>query len=106
MRYAGQTHGIAVPLPSGHLERDRATVLLVAFVAAYNALYTEVQEGHPVETPHWRLTVSGPHLQVPIEVAMTPGAKGQPKGERQVYFPVGGFCSTPVYDRYTFRPAA
>jgi len=89
-----------------HVERDRAAVLLVAFKAAYNALYTEVQEGRPVETLKWRLTVSGPHPQVHLEVAMTQGANGQPKGERQVYFPVGGFCSTPVYDRYTFRPAA
>lgn len=99
MRYAGYTHAIAVSLPSGHLERDRAAVLPVAFEAAYNALYTEVQAGRPVETSYWRLTISGPHPQVHLEVAMTQGANGQPKGECQVYVPVDDFCSTPVYDR-------
>jgi N-methylhydantoinase A/oxoprolinase/acetone carboxylase beta subunit len=106
MRYAGQTHEIAVPLPPGHLGPDRAAVLLVAFEAAYNALYTEVQEGRLVETLNWRLTISGPHPQVHIESTIMQGARGQPKKERHVYFPPGGFRSTPVYDRYTLPVGA
>jgi N-methylhydantoinase A len=106
MRYAGQTHEIAVPLPPGHLGPDRAAVLLVAFEAAYNALYTEVQEGRLVETLNWRLTVSGPHPQVHIESTIMQGARGQSKKERHVYFPPGGFRSTPVYDRYTLPVGA
>jgi N-methylhydantoinase A len=75
--------------------------LLAAFEAAYNALYTEVQEGRAVETLNWRLTVSGPRPQVHIETAATQRVPAQAKGERPVYFPSGGFRPTPVYDRYT-----
>lgn len=101
MRYAGQTHEIAVPLPPGLLGAERTAALLAAFEAAYNALYTEVQEGRAVETLNWRLTVSGPRPQVHIEAAATQRIQVQAKGERPVYFPSGGFRPTPVYDRYT-----
>ncbi|MEE8287304.1 MAG: hydantoinase/oxoprolinase family protein, partial [Gammaproteobacteria bacterium] len=101
MRYAGQTHEIAVALPPDRLGPERYAALLAAFEAAYNALYTEVQEDRPIETLNWRLTVSGPAPQVQVEVATAVAKEAQPKGERQVYFPVGGFRLTPVYDRYT-----
>jgi N-methylhydantoinase A len=100
MRYAGQTHEIAVPLPPGLLGAERTVALLAAFEAAYNALYTEVQEGRAVETLNWRLTVSGPRPQVYMETATTQRVQVQAKGERPVYFPSGGFRPTPVYDRY------
>jgi N-methylhydantoinase A len=100
MRYAGQTHEISVALPPGQLGPERYTVLLAAFEVAYNALYTEVQEGRTVETLNWRLTVSGPMPQVQLQ--MPPPQRGalRPKGERQVYFPDDGFRPTQVYDRY------
>jgi N-methylhydantoinase A/oxoprolinase/acetone carboxylase beta subunit len=106
MRYAGQTHEIPVPLPVGRLGPERYEALLAAFEAAYNALYTEVQEGRRVETLNWRLTVSGPPPQVQLHVPDRQGRAVPPKGERQVYFPHGGFRLTPVYDRYTLPVGA
>lgn len=106
MRYAGQTHEISVELPSGLLGPERYPALLRAFEVAYNALYTEVQEGRLIETLNWRLTVSGPMPQVQL---LTPPARGgdlRPKGQRQVYFPDGGFRLTQVYDRYTLPVGA
>ena len=100
MRYVGQTHEIPVTLPDGGLGSERYTALLAAFEAAYNALYTEVQEDRPIETLNWRLTVSGPTPQVEVDVAMSQAGDMAPKGERQVYFPEAGFRLTPVYDRY------
>jgi N-methylhydantoinase A len=101
MRYAGQTHEIPVELPAGPLGPERYAALLTAFEKAYNALYTEVQEGRTVETLNWRLAVSGPLPQVQVQAPPSTGRGFQPKGERQVFFPDGGFRSTPVYDRYT-----
>jgi len=101
MRYAGQTHEIPVPLPAGRLGPDRYMALLAAFETAYNALYTEVQEGRTVETLNWRLTVSGPLPQLQLQTPQPRAGAVQPKGERPVYFPDGGFRCTPVYDRYT-----
>jgi N-methylhydantoinase A len=101
MRYAGQTHEIPVTLHDEQLGPERYSALLAAFESAYNALYTEVQEGRTVETLNWRLTVLGPSPQVQVQVPAWQGEAFRPKGERQVYFPNGGFRSTPVYDRYT-----
>lgn len=106
MRYAGQTHEIPVPLPEGRLGPEHSTALLAAFETAYNALYTEVQEGRTVETMNWRLTVSGPLPQVQVQAPAAAGGVAQPKGERQVYFRDGGFRLTPVYDRYTLPVGA
>jgi N-methylhydantoinase A len=106
MRYAGQTHEIPVTLPAGRLVPEHYTALQTAFGAAYNALYTEVQEGRTVETLNWRLTVSGPLPQIQMQAFTTPSDTSQPKGERQVYFPNGGFRRTPVYDRYTLSVGA
>jgi N-methylhydantoinase A len=101
MRYAGQTHEIPVTLHDEQLGPESYSALLAAFESAYNTLYTEVQEGRTVETLNWRLTVLGPSPQVQVQVSSWQGEAFQPKGERQVYFPHGGFRSTPVYDRYT-----
>lgn len=100
MRYAGQTHEIAVALPEGSLGPERHGQLLAAFEAAYHALYTEVQEGRTIEILNWRLTVTGPVPQVQLQRPSPLATASQPKGERQVYFPAGGFRLTPVYDRY------
>lgn len=104
MRYAGQTHEIPVVLPEGSLTSERYMEVLGAFETAYNALYTEVQEGRPVETLNWRLLVSGPVPQVQLAVTSSTGGTVHPKSQRQVYFPEGGFRSTPVYDRYNLIP--
>lgn len=106
MRYAGQTHEIPVPLPPGRLGAERSAELLAAFEAAYNALYTEVQEGRTIETLNWRLTVSGPLPQIHAQTLPQQASMVRPKGERPVYFPDAGFRATPVYDRYTLPVGA
>jgi N-methylhydantoinase A len=106
MRYAGQTHEIPVLLPAGRLGPERHGDLLGAFEAAYNALYTEVQEGRIVETLNWRTMVSGPLPQVQVQAPGSRGTAAAPKAERQVYFPDGGFRPTPVYDRYALPGGA
>jgi N-methylhydantoinase A len=106
MRYAGQTHEIPVPFPPGRLGPERSAELLAAFEAAYNALYTEVQEGRTIETLNWRLTVSGPLPQIHLQTLPQQASTVRPKGERPVYFPNGGFRAAPVYDRYTLPVGA
>jgi N-methylhydantoinase A len=106
MRYAGQTHEIPVPLPAGRLGPESHASVLAAFESAYNTLYTEIQHGRAVETLNWRLTVSGPLPQMQLQTPAQHGGTVQPKGERQVYFPQGGFRLTPVYDRYMLQVEA
>jgi len=64
MRYRGQGHEIAVPLPVRPYRADDASELLAAFEAAYRRLYSRVIPGVEVEVLSWVLLLSGP---VPID---------------------------------------
>ena len=97
MRYVGQGHEIRVPLPGGSLGELSHEALQEAFDGAYRRSYGRICEGVPVETIHWRVTVSGPRPRLRLQ---PPGSRGTPmKGEREAFFE-GRPVPVPVYDRY------
>jgi N-methylhydantoinase A len=105
MRLFGQAHQLSVPIPNGPLGPDRFAAVLAAFEDAYRSAYQRTCPGVPVEALTWRVRVSGPPPELHLRYSRTP-AQGSPvKGQRPVYFAeAGGFCPTPVYDRYRLRP--
>ncbi len=58
MRYRGQGHEVAVPLPDGTLD---PAVLRAAFNATYTRLYGRVIPGLEVEAVTWTLSLAEPH---------------------------------------------
>lgn len=58
VRYVGQGHEIAVPLPVEEYGVDHATTFLQAFKTAYAALYGRTIEGIDVEVLSWTLTIA------------------------------------------------
>jgi N-methylhydantoinase A len=106
MRYVGQGHEVAVPLPAGRLGAGRAPAIAEAFRRAYTALYGRPGPDVPLEVMHWRVTCSGPSPDVD-PVAPRAAAGAAHTGQRPAYFPeAGGFVPTPVFDRYALTPGA
>ncbi len=106
MRLLGQVHDIAVPLPAGPLRPEDLPAIEAAFVQEYARLYTHVYTGTVIQAINWRVLTSGPAPTVDVAGQDgIPTARTARKGDRPAYFPeVGGFVSTPVYDRYALRP--
>ncbi len=105
MRYVGQGHEIEISVPFALIEAGRGEELAARFAAEYNALYGRT-EHVPVEMTSWRVAVSGP---VPEVVPRRPTGIGEggtaKRGERPVHFAdLGGFVTTPVFDRYALAP--
>src|SRR5256884_5755708 len=69
MRYRGQGHEIAVPVPARDYRDEDAGELLAAFETAYRRLYSRVIPGVEVEVLSWVVLLSGP---VPHEDAAAP----------------------------------
>ncbi len=115
MRYVGQGHEIAVPLPTGELSADQAPDLVKSFEQVYQDLYERLGPPVPLEILNWRIVSSGPqpdlHLEITAGAVETVSADGglqaARKGERPAYFPeTDGFTPTPIYDRYRLSPGA
>jgi N-methylhydantoinase A len=106
MRLLGQYHEIEVELTSGVLDESALPALERAFAAVYARRYGRMLEGLPIEALHWRLTASGPPSPVALTAAPLSSASPEAavKGSRDVYFPAGGYTSTPVYDRERLMP--
>jgi N-methylhydantoinase A len=108
MRYRGQGHEIAVPLPARPYRDDDATVLRGAFEDAYRRLYSRVIPGVEVEILSWVLLLSAP---VPAETAETPPAPTlhtpAPARRRPVFDPeTGEFVEVAIHDRRNLLPGA
>jgi len=108
MRYRGQGHEIAVPLPTRAYRGDDAAFLHAAFEDEYRRLYSRVIPGVEVEVLSWILLLSAPR---PIEsgsVAATP----QPhipdhRGSRPVFdADTGEFIDVAIHQRRDLRPGA
>ena len=65
MRYVGQGHEIAVPLPVEEYGAEHASLFLSAFEHEYTQLYGRTISGIDVEVLSWTLTLSAPvdHLE-------------------------------------------
>jgi N-methylhydantoinase A len=108
MRYRGQGHEIAVPVPARAYRADDAGELLAAFEAAYRALYSRVIPGVEVEILSWVLLLSGP---VPRDdgAAPTPPPPSHPAPARRraVFDPDSAeFIDVAIHERAALTPGA
>src|ERR1041384_2735689 len=78
MRYRGQGHEIAVPLPVRTYRDAYAAELMAAFEGAYRGLYSRVIPGVEIEVLSWVLLLSGP---VPEADAAPPALSPPPQPE-------------------------
>jgi N-methylhydantoinase A len=109
LRYVGQGHEVRVSLPAGLLSDGDATALMDEFRRVYRELYERLGPPVPIEVLNWRVVSSGPNpnLQLQVPASQPRPASEAIKGERPAYFPeLGGYASTPVYDRYRLTPGA
>jgi N-methylhydantoinase A len=105
MRYVGQGHEVAVPLPSGVLSGQHRAEITESFGRTYKALYGRRGPDVPLEVINWRVVCSGPRPEVEFRVPREPSRGSSLKGVRPAYFPdQRGFVETPVYDRYALAP--
>ena len=102
MRYAGQSHELAVDFPAGEATAATLASLRGRFHADHDRSYGHGYPGEPTELVNFRLSALGSILKPRMrEVAAHSGpASDARKGMRQVHFDAaGGFVETPVYDR-------
>ena len=108
MRYRGQGHEIAVPLPVRPYHGDDAQTLRAAFEDAYRRLYSRVIPGVEVEVLSWVLLLSAPPpaeapAAPPTPLPYTP----EPARRRPVFDPeTGEFVEVAIYDRAALKPGA
>jgi N-methylhydantoinase A len=109
MRYRGQGHEIAVPLPTRSYRDDDAVLFYAAFEDAYRRLYSRVIPGVEVEILSWVLLLSAPP---PAQPAAAPSAPLEPYTPAPVRFrPVfdpetGEFVAVAIHERRTLSPGA
>ena len=101
MRYRGQGHEIAVPLPVRAYRDEDTNELRAAFEAAYRRLYSRVIPGVEVEVLSWVLLLSGPapvdDSEIPPE---PPRYTPQPARRRQVFdSDTADFIEVAIYER-------
>jgi len=108
MRYRGQGHEIAVPLPTRPYGDEDASILQNAFEEAYRRLYSRVIPGVEVEVLSWVLLLSAP---VPSETAAAMPAptsySPRPARVRPVFdLETGEFVDVAIHERRDLRPGA
>jgi N-methylhydantoinase A len=108
MRYRGQGHEIAVPVPTGIYRAEDAGVLLTAFEAAYRALYSRIIPGVEVEILSWVVLLSGPAPNEATAAPPLPAASHPaPARRRAVFDPDSGdFIEVAIYERAALSPGA
>ena len=112
LRYRGQGHEVAVPVPDGELGPDSLAALEGNFDTVYRHLYGRVAEGVSLEAVSWRVVVSGPRPSIDLRARPADGDAGSDanaarKGERAIYLPEqGDYATVPIYDRYRLGPGA
>ena len=107
MRYRGQGHEIAVPLPVRNFAPGDKAQLTEFFEAAYRRLYNRAIPGVDVEILSWVVAVIAPaegSLATPS--AITP-YEPKPKSHRRVFDPeTGEFLEVAIYWRPDLKPGA
>ncbi|MGE5269369.1 MAG: hydantoinase/oxoprolinase family protein [Thiohalocapsa sp.] len=108
MRYRGQGHEIAVPLPVRPYDSADGAVLLAAFEAAYRRLYSRVIPGVEVEVLSWVLLLSGPVPHEDAAAAPPPAASHPPPAHRRGVFDAerGDFVEVAIHQRAALTPGA
>src|SRR5271165_2759367 len=108
MRYRGQGHEIAVPLPTRPYRDEDSALLHTAFEEAYRGLYSRVIPGVEVEVLSWVMLLSAPRPVDSEAVVSTPMRyTPQPSRSRPVFDPeTGEFIEVAIYDRRNLLPGA
>ncbi|HYM02147.1 MAG TPA: hydantoinase/oxoprolinase family protein [Stellaceae bacterium] len=107
MRYRGQGHEIAVPLPARRYGAGDAAALQIAFEGAYRALYSRTIPGVDIEILSWVVVVSAAADDV-AEVPQDETAhRPAPKSRRAIFDPATGEAiEVPIHWRADLRPGA
>jgi N-methylhydantoinase A len=105
MRYIGQGHEIAVPLPVRDLTSDDRRALLQAFEGEYRRQFGRIIPGLEAEVLSWALGVST-EIAPPAAPAQPPARKTPaPSAKRSVFDPASGdFIQAAVYQRDALAP--
>jgi N-methylhydantoinase A len=105
MRYIGQGHEIAVPLPVRDLTSDDRRALLQAFEGEYRRQFGRIIPGLEAEVLSWALGVST-EVAPPAALARAPARKAPaPSAKRSVFDPAAGdFIQAAVYQRDALAP--
>jgi len=90
MRYRGQGHEIAVPLPVKRYEADDGKLLLAQFEDAYRRLYSRTIPGVEVEILSWVVVLSAPATDFAQTAEPERPHEPPPKGRRRVFDPATG----------------
>jgi N-methylhydantoinase A len=108
MRYRGQGHEIAVPLPTRLYRNEDAAVLRDAFEEAYRRLYSRVIPGVDVEILSWVMLLSAPRpAEAEIDLPAPEPYTVQPARTRPVFDPeTGEFIEVAIHERGDLRPGA
>jgi N-methylhydantoinase A len=108
MRYRGQGHEIAVPLPARPYHTGDEAELLAAFEAAYRRLYSRVIPGVEVEVLSWVLLLSAPppHEAAPAP-PLPPPSHPAPARRRAVFDPESAdFVDVAIHERAALSAGA
>ena len=106
MRYVGQGHEIAVPLPVRSLGAGDDQLLRQAFETEYAQLYGRAIPDQDLEILTWTLTLSA-HMERPVagNVAIETAIPASPSGERNLFdAEKAEFVRAPVYLRDDLKP--
>lgn len=107
MRYTGQGHEIAVPLPHRTLNQKDISELRDRFESGYRALFERHIPGARIEILSWSVLVStSTETPEPLRAARTSAAP-RPSGAREVWDPAEGrMLSIATYARASIKPGA
>jgi N-methylhydantoinase A len=108
MRYRGQGHEIAVPLPVRDYRGEDVAELLGAFEAAYRRLYSRVIPGVEVEVLSWVLLVSAPAPETATAAPPEPLPSHPAPARRRAVFDADSadFIEVAIYERAALAPGA
>jgi len=108
MRYRGQGHEIAVPLPTRSYRDDDAAPLRDAFENEYRRLYSRVIPGVEVEILSWVLLLSAPvPTKTETAVPALPSYSPEPARIRSIFDPEAGeFVEVAIHERRDLNPGA
>ena len=105
MRYIGQGHEIAVPLPDRALGQADREALQDAFDTAYRAQFGRIIPGLEAEVLTWALAVSTTPAPPETDHAVPPVPAPPANGTPRLFHPArGDFLEAAVYDREGLAP--
>jgi 5-oxoprolinase (ATP-hydrolysing)/N-methylhydantoinase A len=105
MRYAGQTHEIAVDIPAGEIDDALLDEVRRRYARQYEALFLHPALPYTLECTNWRVFAAG--LRPPLVPSWSSASarRPRPSGRRPAWSPSAGeFVSWEVHDRLALRP--